>query len=40
MGSSESIPEKLPHCWKSHVAAQIRKYLQFYTVYVGLSGPM
>ena len=22
-GSSESIPVKMPHCWKSHVAAQM-----------------
>ena len=23
IGSSESSPVKMPHCWKSHVAAQI-----------------
>ena len=23
-GSSESIHVKMPHCWKSHVAAQIQ----------------
>ena len=24
-GSSESIPFKMPHCWKSHVVAHISK---------------
>ena len=26
-GSSESIHTKMPHCWKSHVAAQIYMYI-------------
>ena len=25
-GLYESIPVKMPHCWKSHVVAQIYKY--------------
>ena len=25
-GSSESTHVKMPHCWKSHVAAQILKF--------------
>ena len=27
VGSSESIHVKMPHCWKSHVAAQSLSYL-------------
>ena len=36
-GSSESTHVKIPHCWKSRVAAQIRKcYLVFQYVVVCL----
>ena len=30
-GSSESTPVKMPHCWKSHVAAQI--YVLFCSIF-------
>ena len=28
-GSSESTLVKMPHCWKSHVTAQIQMYVKF-----------
>ena len=34
IGSSESTPVKLPHCWKSHIAAQLCNVIHvsaFYT---------
>ena len=36
-GSSESIHVKMPHCWKSHVAAQIVPF-EHRPGYTGLSG--
>ena len=30
MGSSESTLVKMPHCWKSHVAAHMYIYLLLY----------
>ena len=37
-GSSESIHDKMPHCWKSRVTAQLRDLEEtFIMVCIGLS---
>ena len=39
-GSFESIHVKIPHCWKSHVAAQINigsEYLIFLSISLNIS---
>ena len=33
-GSSESIHVKMPHCWKSHVAAHMSVYLEQWLSYL------
>ena len=34
VGSSESIHVKMPHCWKSHVAAQLYAYQVINVLYL------
>ena len=38
-GSSESTLFKMPHCWKSHVMAQM-KAQHFYTTFLVLISPL
>ena len=37
-GSSESTLVKMPHCWKSYVAAQFMIYIGFKPMYVRYAG--
>ena len=37
-GLSESTRVKMPHCWKSHALAQIRKIIFNYALYLRLGG--
>ena len=39
-GSSQSTLVKMPHCWKSHVAAHIYLRLIYLTLFILLDFPM
>ena len=39
-GSSESTLVKMPHCWKSHVAAHFFLFLALMTIVFGIAEPV
>ena len=38
IGSSESSPIKMPHCWKSHVAAHLKMLIFLFTAAIMFGG--